>query len=277
MDKLEIKYRTYFKGVPPKKIKLKIPGWSGSKEHGDGSKPQPWHCVPFVEGSTYGLELIYPFETECIVTKKDGIIKFLGDFSDESPWSENGDPPFSSFAQDHYGFTSSLNLKPPEGFSIRIEPHPRFFTDTSDTVPIAVPGHIQRWWPRIFFVVFKSPKEGEKHIFKYGEPYASLLVVPSKMDYDLKKMSEKEVSSMSLREDRILKSKKSICKHSWHDHVGNNFDDKYKQLNKICGIHGEEHLDEYLKDIQCPRRNTKLIGNFVKVKNETLQNKKKKK
>ena len=77
MDKLEIKYRTYYKGIPPKKIKLKIPGWSGdSKDYGDGAKPQPWHCVPFVEGSTYGLELIYPFETECVVTREDGKIKF---------------------------------------------------------------------------------------------------------------------------------------------------------------------------------------------------------
>lgn len=279
MDKLEIKYRTYYKGIPPKKIKLKIPGWSGdSKDYGDGAKPQPWHCVPFVEGSTYGLELIYPFETECVVTREDGKIKFSGDFSDESPWSENGDPPFSSFAPDHYGFTSSLNIQPPEGYSIRVEPHPRFFTDTSGTVPIAVPGHIQRWWPRIFFVVFKSPKEGEEHIFKCGEPYASLLVVPSKIDYDVKKMSEKEVNSMNFREAKIVKSKKDICKNNWHDYAGNNFDDKYKQLNKICNTHGEKHLDEYLSSkMQCPVRNTKLIGNFVKIKNETLQNKKKKK
>lgn len=275
MDKIKIKYRTYYKGVPPKKIKLKIPGWSGdNKDHKDGSKPQPWHCVPFVEGSTYGLELIYPFEEECIVKREDGQVKFLADFSN-SPWGDN--PPFQSFAPDHYGFTSSLNLMPPEGYATRIEPHPRFFTDTTGTVPIAVPGHIRRWWPRIFFVAFKSPSEGQSHYFRFGEPYASLLFVPEKMDYDLEKMTDKEINSMKFREAKILKSKNTICKNDWHDHEGNNFDDKYKQLNKIYKAQGEEGLDNQLGKAQCPMRSSKVIGNFVKVKNEKLQNKKKKK
>jgi hypothetical protein len=282
MNKLNIKYRSYYKGTPPRKIKLNIPGWSGSsREYGDGAKPQPWHCVPFVEGSTYGLELIYPFESECVVVREDNKIKFLCDFSNESPWSENGDPPFASFAPDHYGFTSSLNLEPPEGYVTRIEPHPRFFTDISGTVPIAVTGHIKRWWPKIFFVAFKSPREGEKHCFRFGEPYASLIFVPEKADYKIDKMSDDEIRLKLKRESRITESKKSICKHNWHDHVGNNFDDKYKQLNKVCKYSGEQNLDDYLNNIEIETKSrmkkVKRIGSFVKVKNEALQNKKKKK
>src|SRR5687767_59867 len=84
MHKIELKYRCWYKGVPPKPIKLQIPGWAGdSHGHSNGDKPQPWHCPPFVEGATYGLELIYPFETEVSVRNVDGKIKFDGDFSKE--------------------------------------------------------------------------------------------------------------------------------------------------------------------------------------------------
>ena len=62
-----------------------------------------------------------------------------------------------------------------EGWAIRTEPHPRFYTDPTDTTPIAVPALIRRWWPMIFFLVFKSPPEGKTHIFRPGEPFAQIL------------------------------------------------------------------------------------------------------
>src|SRR6516162_8331561 len=60
-----------------------------------------------------------------------------------------------------------------EGFAIRVEPHPRFYTDPTNTTPIAVPALIRRWCPMIFFLVFKSPPEGGAHIFRPGEPFAA--------------------------------------------------------------------------------------------------------
>ena len=53
-----------------------------------------------------------------------------------------------------------------KGFAIRTEPHPRFYTDRTDTVPIAVPALVRNWWPMMFFTVFKSPAEGRTHIFR---------------------------------------------------------------------------------------------------------------
>ncbi len=56
---------------------------------------------------------------------------------------------------------------------MRTEPHPRFYTDTTDTVPIAVPALLRtEWWLTISFVVFKSPGVGRTHIFRPGELYA---------------------------------------------------------------------------------------------------------
>src|SRR5690606_23982786 len=151
MTKLEVKYRLWYKGIPPKPIKLQIPGWAGeNNDHSDGAKPQPWMCPPFVDGSTYGLELIYPFETECRITRKNNEVIFNGDFSKESVWDDSrqaippGSPPFLSFAPDHYGMTSSLDIMPPENYCFRIEPHPRFYTDQTGECPIAVAGNIQR-------------------------------------------------------------------------------------------------------------------------------------
>ncbi len=191
---MEVKYRSWHKGVAPSPIKLEIPGWAGdNKQHENGCEPQPWHCPPFVDASTYGYELIYPFDNDCFVKKINGKIIFEGDFSSED-WdidecgrptsdqqSKRKTPPMMSFSKNHYGMTSALDLEPPEGHITRTEPHPRFYTDESGTVPCLVAGHIQRWWSRIFFVVFKSPQEGQTHIFRKGEPYGQVLFLPQKI------------------------------------------------------------------------------------------------
>src|SRR5947207_13210663 len=84
MQNLNIKYATYVNAPPPRPIRIEVGGWSGPAEKMvDGSDPQPWHCLPFVEGSTYGLELIYPFETACDVVNDDGTIRFDWDFAKE--------------------------------------------------------------------------------------------------------------------------------------------------------------------------------------------------
>lgn len=258
-----IKYRTWFKGIPPRKIKLQIPGWAGdSLDHQNGAKPQPWHCQPFVDGSTYGLELIYPFNSECIVKKINGEVKFLGNFKGENPWNadEDNTPPFSTFAPNHYGFTSSLDIMPPIDYVSRIEPHPRFFTDTTGTVPIAVTGHIQHWWPKIFFVAFKSPLEGQEHIFRKDEPYAQVIFLPRKADYQLQEMSPKEKTEREIMDRKIALHRDKIANHTWRDHLGNQFDDKYKQLSSLYAKYGKIDLDKFDKK-----------ENGIKIKNKIIK------
>lgn len=261
--KLKIKYRVYDNAFPPKKTKLEIPGWAG--ENNNENKPQPFHCLPWIEGSLYGLELIYPFQSECRVKNVDGNILFLGDFSNV-PWLKDGQPPFSNFAPEHYGFTSSLDMLPPEEYCVRIEPHPRFFTDTTGTVPIAVPGHIKRFWSRIFFVVFKSPRIGEEHIFRYGEAYAQVLIVPEKIEYDIEKMSVDLEKSRKERECKIGDFRKSLAKHTWKDYKGNEFDDKYKVLNRTYDKEGDVGIDILIDTIQKKRKvkETKIKKRFFK-------------
>ena len=267
--RLELRYRAWAHAVPPRRIKLALPGWAGDPgQEGEGARPQPWHCQPFVDGSTYGLELVYPFETECRVTRgDDGAVRFEGDFTPEMERMQaEGTPmnyPFGTFAPGHYGLTSTLDILAPPGHVLRIEPHPRFFTDDTGTVPVAVPGHIQPFWPRMFFVVFKAPRPGEEHVFRRGEPYAQLLVVPASAGYTLEAMEEGEAGDRQRQNVQIGTLQYLLAKHIWHADNGLWFDDKYKQLLRIyrtSGLDGvRRHLDA-LELLATPRRQREPQG-----------------
>lgn len=249
MEKLNVKYRTWFKGIPPRPIKLEIPGWAGEhNSHSDGDKPQPWHCPPFVEGSTYGLELCYPFDTECHVKMVNGNVVFEGDFREENKGCPDVQlPPFVSFAPAHFGMTSAVDIRVPPGYILRLEPHPRFYTDTTGTAPCCLVGHIQtEWWPKIFFVVFKNPLPGQTIIFKKGEPYGQALVLPRKISYQIEEMSEKEKLERLLTDKKMDDYSKKYVKNDWKDHQGHNFTDKYKQLSAIANKGGSQAVEKFL-------------------------------
>ena len=74
----------------------------------------------------------------------------------------------------NYLFATGIDIQAPPGYALRTEPHPRFFADTTGTVPAVVYGHLHsEWWPKKLFVVFKIPAlPGQRHIFRKGEPYA---------------------------------------------------------------------------------------------------------
>lgn len=261
METIEIRYRTWHKGLPPQPIKLKIPGWAGeNRDHSNGARPQPWHCPPFVEGSTYGLELLYPFDTECRVTNVDGKATFEGDWGENPPTGTKW-PPFEAFAPGHYGYTSSLDIVGPPGYIIRIEPHPKYYTDHTWSSPCIVPGHIQtEWWPRIFFVVFKTPAPGHVHVFKKHEPYAQILVLPKKVAYEINPMDNAEATERVNLENQIMNAEAKLADHAWTDHKGNHFNDKYKVMARIFNKDGYEGVKQFIEE------NTKKNHYLVELK-----------
>lgn len=273
MKKIEIKYRTWFKGVPPKPIKLQIPGWSGQhNQHKNGDRPQPWHCIPFVEASTYGLELVYNFDTECHVKNIDGKIIFEGDFEEEQKQVKDAQlPPFSTFAPGHFGMTSSLDIQVPEDYVLRTEPHPRFYTDHTGNVPCCIAGHLQTsWWPKIFFVVFKNPLPNQTIIFRKNEPYAQILIVPKKVEYHIQKMTQGEELQRIQTTKQIDENAKKIAKNDWTDYKGNNFDDKYKILAKINNKGGCPEMKKFLERMAHTKKINLKKKLFIKRKNEKL-------
>ena len=271
MDKLEIKCRYWYQGTAPKPTKLQIPGWGGEpNEHKTGDKPQPWHCTPFIEGATYGLELCYVFDTECHVKMVNNEIVFEGDFAEEQKKCNVGLPPFLSFSPGHFGMTSAIDIQVPAEHILRLETHPRFYTDTTNTVPCALPGHLQtEWWPKIFFVVFKNPLPGQTIIFKKNEPYAQILILPKKIEYKISDMNQEENTERFLLDEKIDKYAKDFVKNDWFDYKGNNFDDKYKILSAIFAKEGLKGINDFLNKIQNKveiKKNKKIRARLIKRK-----------
>jgi hypothetical protein len=229
----DVKFRLANPKLAPRRTKLEMPGWAGQPEpRTDGSQEYAWHCAPFTEGAQYGIEVFYPYDNELHVSKKDGKLIFDGDFGpppddDDLMW-----PPFRSFGQDYYTYQLLLDLKVGKDWAVRTEPHPRFYTDPTDTVPIAVPALLRtEWWPMISFVVFKSPVEGQTHIFRPGEPMLQILILPVTADFTLSEMEEEEAAEREMRGRRIHGSRPTLAAETtWTSKTNTVFDGTYRHL-----------------------------------------------
>ena len=115
---------------------------------------------------------------------------------------------------------------------MRTEPHPRFYTDLTGTVPIAVPALLRtEWWPMISFVVFKAPLPGQTHIFRPSEPMLQLLVLPVTADFALVPMGEEEAAEREMRGRRIHRSRPTLAEEStWTSDTDTVFDGTYRHL-----------------------------------------------
>jgi hypothetical protein len=228
----QVKYRSFTPGLNPRRTRLEVPGWGGQREpRKDGSMEQAWHCLPFSEAARYGIELFYPYENEFRVGRVDGKLVLDGDFG-PAPADHGGQwPPFRTFGDLYYTYQLSLDLKVEEGFAIRIEPHPRFYTDPTDSTPIAVPALIRRWWPMVYFLVFKSPPEGAVHIFRPGEPFVQILIVPEEVEFELVPMPDEEAAERELQSRRIYKSRSTLSAETqWTSATDTVFDGTYRHL-----------------------------------------------
>jgi len=249
-----ISYRILDGGLAPRRITLSRPGWSGTADRRvDGSTAQPWHCAPFTEGATYGVELLYPFETRCEVINKDGQPHFLGSFDNELRstvvW-----PPFQSANPGHYSMATLLDLAAPHASSLRVEPHPRFFTDQSGEVPVAVIGNVQtHWWPLCLFVTFKSPRPGERHVFEKGMPYCQVIVVPNRRDESLRHMEPSECAEREMLAQAIMRNRARIRTNGWVSHDRLAFDDVYKQLRRAYQTGGLDGIRKCLFEAKVGR------------------------
>ncbi|MEP6999381.1 MAG: hypothetical protein ABI969_02805 [bacterium] len=249
-SELTLRWRTGYGAPPPRRIRLEIPGWAGQPTpQRDGATAEPWHCQPFVEGATYGLELLYPYRSGCSVRNEDGVLRIEGELAAEMQAA--GLPnPFGVFAAGHYGMATALDLLPPPGYALRLGPHPRFFTDGTGEVPLALPGHLQRFWPRQFFTVFRAPPIGGTHVFRPGEPYAQLLLVPVDEVVRIEPM-EPELAEDRARQDRqVTLLTYLLAKRLWESNTGIWFDDKYKQLLRIFRRGGRAAVAERLQEVE---------------------------
>ncbi len=229
---LDVKLRYFNPGLQPRRTKMEMPGWAGQPSpRANGSHEYAWHCAPFTEGAQYGIEIFYPYQNELHVSRKDGQFHFDGDFG-PAPDGDLQWPPFRSFGRDFYTYQLLLDLNVGPDWAVRTEPHPRFYTDTTGTVPIAVPALLRtEWWPMISFVVFKAPGEGQVHIFRPGEPMLQILVLPVTCDLNLVPMNEEEAAEREMRGRRIHASRATLAADStWTSDTDTVFDGTYRYL-----------------------------------------------
>ena len=231
-----IKYRLFEPRLAPRRTKLEVPGWAGKAEpRRDGSHERPWHCLLFAEGAQYGIEVFYPFENELHVSRKDGALILDGDFGPE-PKDDLQWPPFRPFGGDFYTYQILIDFQVPDGYAIRTEPHPRFYTSSADDVPLAVPALIRTaWWPMLSFVVFKNPPEGRTHVFRPGEPFMQMLVVPSDPLFELVEMTPEEDAEREMRGRRIHASRETLGQEStWLSSTNTVFDGTYRHIARAA-------------------------------------------
>lgn len=247
---LDLRWRSTFGAPPPRRIRLQIPGWAGAQTPpADGATAQPWHCRPFAEGATYGLELVYPYRSETRVRTEDGRIRFEGEIGEEMKAAGLKNP-FGVFARGHFGMDTMLDLLPPPGYALRLGPHPRYFTEDSGEVPLALPGHLQRFWPHQFFAVFRAPPPGAVHVFRHGEPYAQLLLVRAGEAVDVRPMEPAVEADRANQDRQVVTLSYLLSKRLWKSDAGLWFGDKYKQLLRIFRRGGEDAVRAHLQGVE---------------------------
>lgn len=227
-----IKYRLYDPRLAPRRTRVEVPGWGGAKEpRRDGAHEQGWHCLPFVEGAQYGIELFYPHEHELRVSHENGQFVFDGEFG-PSPSPGLQWPPFRAFGEGFYTYQLLLDLKVPEGMAVRTEPHPRYYLSAADDVPLAVPALLRTsWWPMINFVVFKAPPRGGVHVFRPGEPFMQLCIVPAEPDFVLEPMNLEEAAEREMQSRRIHASRETLGQDTrWTSSTNTVFDGTYRRI-----------------------------------------------
>ncbi len=240
---ITVKYRLFEPRLNPRRTRIEVPGWAGKREpREDGSHEYGWHCMPFVEGAQYGLEVFYPYDNELRVTKRDGQVVLEGDFGPD-PQSGVNWPPFRSFGEGYYTYQLLLDLKLPDEMGVRTEPHPRFYTDPNDDVPLAVPALLRTsWWPMISFVVFKAPPEGRTHIFRPGEPFMQMVFLPIEAPFQLVPMDEEEAAEREMRGRRIHASRDTLGKDSrWTSSTNTVFDGTYREILRAARAKAKEN------------------------------------
>jgi hypothetical protein len=238
-----VKYRLLEPRLRPRRTKLEMPGWGGKPEpRKDGSHEQVWHCIPFTEGAQYGIELFYPYDNELRVTKRNGLVELLGDFGEPDPESGLQWPPFRAFGENFYTYQLLLDLKVSEDMAVRSEPHPRYYTDTNDEVPLAVPALLRtNWWPMISFVVFKAPPEGKTHVFRPGEPFMQMVFVPADPQFEMVAMTEEEAAEREVRGRRIHASRDTLSKETeWTSSTNTVFDGTYRHILRAAKAKANE-------------------------------------
>ena len=215
-------------------LRRAAPGWKfqdGQEEReprADGSQEYAWHCAPFSESAQYGIELFYPYDNELIVSASNGELRLEGDFG-SCPEEGLQWPPLRNFGNNYYTYQILLDLKVEPGLALRTEPHPRFLRIGRELARSRCRPSSADWWPMMFFMVFKSPEEGQPACFRPGEPFAQVIVIPEEAPFDIVEMGPQEAAEREMQARRLHASRDRLSEGSrWLSRTATVFDGSYR-------------------------------------------------
>jgi hypothetical protein len=83
--------------------------------------------------------------------------------------------------------------------------------------------------------VFKSPAEGRRHVFRPGEPFAQVIVIPEEAPFDLVEMQEEEAAERELQGMRIHANRDRLAEGSrWQSRTDTVFDGTYRFMARAA-------------------------------------------
>jgi len=92
------------------------------------------------------------------------------------------------------------------------------------------------------FAVFKSPTEGRTHVFRPGEPFAQIIVIPEESEFELVEMDEEEAAERELQSRRIHESRDTLSADThWTSSTNTVFDGTYRHLLSAAKVKSKKH------------------------------------
>ena len=85
------------------------------------------------------------------------------------------------------------------------------------------------------FMVFKSPPEGRTHIFRPGEPFAQVIVIPADAEFQIVEQTEEEAAERELQSRRIHASRETLSADThWVSDTSTVFDGTYRHIHRAA-------------------------------------------
>jgi hypothetical protein len=87
----------------------------------------------------------------------------------------------------------------------------------------------------VFFCIFKAPPKGTTHVFRKGEPFMSIILLPADPELDLQPMTEEEAAEREMRARRLGASRDALAEGSrWTSSTNTVFDGSYRHLYRAA-------------------------------------------
>ncbi len=170
---MRLKYRPLFDNFPPlQRVKPIIAAEHRHRAKQSPPPALPLHCKPWVDASSYGVLLTFPYKTTLtIYGRPDASPTFT--MSPASTQLIYG-PLGQMFSKEHFSLGSGYWFKTDPGVGIFTNHLPDGYQSRSRLVP----GLVECWrYPKRLFVVFRAPAPGETIKFEYGDPLCVLMPV----------------------------------------------------------------------------------------------------